>query len=70
MRMNLKLFRISRNLTQEQFGKKTGVTRAVYSNIERGRNDAPPKYWATLQKVFGIPDEQMYTLIKETDVSE
>ena len=63
MRMGLKLFRVSKNLTQEEMAEKAGVTRAVYSNIERARNDGSPKFWETLQKAFDIQDEHMYALI-------
>lgn len=50
--------------------EKAGVTRAVYSNIERARNDGSPKFWETLQKAFDIQDEHMYALIKIMEVEK
>lgn len=37
MREKLKELRISKNLTQEEFAKKIGISRTYYTNIEKGR---------------------------------
>ena len=63
-RKNLKLFRVSHDLTQGQFANKVNVSRAVYSNIERGRTDANQEFWNNLQSVFSIPDAEMWKLQK------
>lgn len=65
MRMNLKLFRIKHKLTQAKFAEKIGVSRANYRAVEKGkRNGDLEDFWHSLQKVFGVPDEEMFALTK------
>lgn len=60
VRTNLKLLRISEHLTQEEMGAKMGVSRQVYSNIERGHTDASGEFWDKLQTVFGLSDAEAW----------
>ena len=64
MRTNLKVFRVGKKLSQEKFAKKCNVSRAVYSNIERGKTNPSLDFWNNLQREFDVPDEQMYPLMK------
>lgn len=65
MLLNLKLFRVAHNLTQEEMADKLNVSRSVYSNIERGRNrGADFRFWSNLQKAFNISNEEMFRLMK------
>ena len=67
MRTNLKVFRVSNHMTQEEIAKKLGVSRAVFSNIERGHSDASGDFWDKLQNVFSVPDEEMWALQKKDE---
>ncbi len=64
MRLNLKLFRVKTNLTQDEFSKKIGISRVAYSLIERGDRFGSFGFWLDLQKAFNIPDEEMFALMK------
>lgn len=57
-------FRNSKRMTQDEFIEQLGVTRANYSMIERGTRDGSLQFWSKLQKVFGVPDAEMWALIK------
>lgn len=67
MLINLKIFRIAKHLTQKEMADKCNVSRAVYSNIERGRNEAKGDFWENLQKAFDVPDSEMYNLMKKEE---
>lgn len=67
MRLGLKLLRVKLNLTQEEMAAKLGVNRGTYIAIENGRRDGRLAFWETLQKVFDIPDADMWELIKHED---
>lgn len=64
MRLNLKLFRIKKNLTQSEFANKIGISRVAYSLIERGDRGGSFDFWVKLQNAFAVPDEEMFTLMK------
>lgn len=64
MRTNLKIFRIRQHLTQEQMSNKIGCIRATYSAIECGKRDGRQAFWKDLQSAFHIPDEELWTLMK------
>ena len=70
MRTALKQFRIGLHLTQAEFAKKTGVSRAMYSYIERGKRQGKPEFWLNLQNVFNVPDEEMWKLQKIDEVKQ
>lgn len=67
MKINLKVFRIKRHLTQADMAALIGVSRVTYSNIERGRNNASEDFWKKLQAEFEIPDSEMYSLMKNAE---
>ena len=64
MRTGLKLFRVKNHLTQQQVAERVGVSRQVYGKIEGGISRGNTNFWVTLQRVFNIPDEYMYSLMK------
>jgi len=64
MRSKLKAFRVLRKLRQTDIAYELGVSRATYSYIERGERDGNMKFWQKLQQVYGVSDEEMYTLMK------
>lgn len=64
MRIDLKVLRVKHKLTQAEIAAKIGVSRQVYANIEKGRNDGSTDFWSNLQRAFDIPDEEMYSLMK------
>lgn len=64
MRMNLKVFRVKKGLTQDEIAEKIGYTRAAYSAIEAGKRDGRESFWNALQNGFNIPDAEMWALKK------
>jgi DNA-binding XRE family transcriptional regulator len=58
------MFRCNHKLTQAEMAVKIGVCRATYSFIERGIRSGTAEFWAKLQSVFNVPDEDMYKLMK------
>ena len=63
-RTNLKVFRVSRKLTQAEMAEKIGCTRATYSYVEKGKRYGRETFWNDLQAAFNIPDCDMWALKK------
>ena len=51
-RTNLKIFRVSLKLTQEEIAKKIGCNRGTYAAIENGSRNGRADFWLSLQKAF------------------
>ena len=64
MRINLKLFRVSKGLNQTEMAEILGLSRITYGAIERGERDTFQKTWDKLQQHFEIPDGEMWDLVK------
>lgn len=64
MRENLYMFRCSVKLTRGKMAIRTGVSRATYSLIEKGKRSGSATFWSNLQREFNIPDEKMYFLMR------
>ena len=64
MRTNLKVFRVAHKLTQAEMAERLGVSRATYVYIERGARSGTIDVWSTLQRVFNVPDAEMFSLQK------
>ena len=62
MRMNLKVFRIKKGLSQTEIAEKIGYSRATYTAIESGKRDGRQSFWIALQKAFNIPDAEMWSM--------
>lgn len=67
IRTNLKVFRVARNLKQEEIASKIGISRAHYAAIEIGQRDGTYKFWSNFQKAFNVPDAEMWGLMKENE---
>ncbi|QHJ73637.2 Cro/CI family transcriptional regulator [Butyrivibrio virus Arian] len=63
-RTALKVFRVSRNMTQDDIAGATGVSRSTYALIEEGARGGRAKFWEALQNAFDLPDGEMYGLMK------
>lgn len=62
-RKNLKLFRVKKDLTQEELAKKLGVSVSHYGAVERGTYDPSYKMMANFFKLypqegFGVFDKE------------
>lgn len=64
MRMNLKLFRVSQNLSQREMAEKVGVSRANYCSVENGKSNPYTTFWDSLQAVFNLSDSKKGELMK------
>lgn len=64
MRTNLKLFRVKKGLSQDEFAERIGYSRATYSAIESGKRDGRLTFWNDLQHAFSIPDAAMWALMQ------
>ena len=63
-RHNLYMLRCDNKLTQAKFAAKIGVSCRGYQNVEWGERDGTAGFWAAIQRVFNIPDSEMYSLMK------
>lgn len=64
MRTNLKVFRIKRHMSQQEFADELGYVRATYSAIECGKRNGRKSFWNELQKTFDVSDEEMWKLMQ------
>ena len=69
-RHNLYMFRCARKLTKRDMAIKTGVSRTTYTYIENGKRDGSQAFWSTLQRVFDVPESDMYSLMKLEERTE
>lgn len=68
---NLRKFRKTKKLTQEELASKLGVIRATYWNYEKGSIMPPYDKLEQLADIFGITiDELMGREIEDTDISD
>lgn len=68
MRTELKLLRVKNHLTQGGFAERVGVSRIAYSFIENGKRQGSENFWGSVQKEFSVPDEKMYSLMKNEEI--
>lgn len=64
MRTNLKILRIKNHMSQEEFSKKIGCSRATYSAIEIGIRNGKQSFWEAIRKTFNISEADMWELMK------
>ena len=62
MRHELKVFRVTQNLTQQQMAEKTGVSVSTYNLIENGARRGSQTFWLTLQKEFNLDGGKVWEL--------
>lgn len=65
IRMNLKLFRTGRKLSQQEMADMLDVPRQNYAMVERGQRRGSDEFWEKLQTVFGVPDADMWKLMQK-----
>ena len=70
MRTNLKVFRTDRKLRQTDIAYDLGVSRMTYSLIVRGLRSGSSEFWQRLQRVYNVPNEEMYSLMKLDEVEQ
>lgn len=70
MRLNLKVFRVGKNLTQDEIAEKIGCKRSTYSAVEKGARSGKQTFWQALQTAFEIPDSELWRLSKNEDVKK
>ena len=65
MRLNLKMWRLSKKLNQAEVAETMGMSRVTYQSIELGKRDGRQSFWERLQKAYDIPDADMWLLMKK-----
>ena len=63
-RVGLKLFRIKKNLYQQEIADKCGISVSMYCCIENGERKGSFKFWNRLQSEFGLTDKEVEKLKK------
>ena len=63
-RTELKRFRTSKLLTQEQVAEKLGYSRAHYARFENGAAEITLRFLEALTKVFGITFDEAKAITK------
>lgn len=58
-RIELKLFRVSNNLSQQGMADVLGVPRQTYSMVERGQRRGNISMWSKLQETFNVSGSDM-----------
>lgn len=67
-RIALKQFRIGKGYTQKKFATVCKVSDRTYGLIENGKRSGKQAFWDTLQETFNVPDAEMYSLQKLTEM--
>ena len=67
MRLNLKVFRVSKKMKQSDIAEKLGISSAAYSLIELGKRDGTITFWNKLKETFNIPGNEMWSLMKKEE---
>lgn len=62
MLLRLRVFRVSRGLTQAQMADRLGYSESHYSRIEGGYNRPRPYFWESIKTTFRLTDEQIEKL--------
>lgn len=63
-RRNLIIFRAKHGLNRQQMADRIGVSRSTYSEVESAKRNCSQVFLTKLQVAFGIPDEEMWSLIR------
>jgi putative transcriptional regulator len=62
MRNRLKVLRAERDWTQQELGRRLGVSRQAVNAIETGKYDPSLSLAIRLGRLFGKPVEEIFTL--------
>ena len=52
-------------MNQAELAELIGVSRATYSNVERGKRNGSIEFWSTLKNIFDIADSDMWRLMRK-----
>ena len=55
--------RKDQNLTQTELGKKLGYDNHTIMRVENGWSGGKLDFWVAVQKFYGIPDSEMWSLM-------
>lgn len=58
--------RVNRRWSQATVTQKAGIPISTYQLIEQGKNEGKPSTWLKIQKLYNIPDEKMWQIIKQS----
>lgn len=59
----LKVLRARRNLSQEEAAAMLGVSRQVYSSVERGSRKGTPELWQRIQECYSLTDAEVWRIM-------
>lgn len=63
-------YRESLELSQKELAKKLDISQGMYSLIETQQAEGTIEFWKKFQKLFNIPDKQMWAIINYSDKEE
>lgn len=66
-RKNLRMFRLEKELSQQEMADILNVNRSTYGMVEQGRRRGSDELWATLKTTFNVPDADMWKLMQRGD---
>lgn len=69
---NVALFNLrkQRDMSSTRLGNAVGFTRQYVARVESGKSDGKKEFWLGVQKVFDIPDEDMWKIYKGEPLEE
>lgn len=70
VRTNLKVFRVGRGMTQEQFAAEIGYNRCHYGRIENGKHKMPLAMLDAIKSRFGIDGDELLGLAEIAETEE
>lgn len=69
-RLALKVMRTRYRYTQDDMAQKLGISRQMYSRIEKGQSDGTIQFWGKIQRIFELTGEEMWHLIYDKAPAE
>ena len=64
MRMKLKLLRVAKGMSQDEFSKAIGFSRTYYNAVENGKHNGSLKFWKAVQTFCNVPDAEFADMMK------
>lgn len=58
--------RTSRKWSQIIVAHTAGIPISTYQLMEQGKQEGKPSTWLKIQKLYNIPDEKMWQIIKQS----
>jgi DNA-binding XRE family transcriptional regulator len=63
-RTNLKVFRVSKNMTQDEMSKDIGYCRTTFCEIESGKREGRASFWKAIKNAYDLDDDTLNVLKK------